>query len=850
MSGARDWESLKDAFTELVSLPPSERASRLAVLSESDAALGARLEELLRADADADDRLSPFDLLSSPGTTPNEPQPADPFGLAGCTVSHFRILDVLGAGGMGVVYRAHDARLDRTVALKFLLPQYALDPAAKERFLREARAVSALDHPNVCTVHEAGESEDCQPFLAMACYAGETLRDRLARTGPLQIEEALDIARQTVRGLAAAQEAGIVHRDLKPGNLMLARDGTVKVLDFGLAKVADTKHSTPGARAGTAAYMSPEQVAGGPVDHRTDLWSLGVVLHEMLTGRPPFGRGHDAAAMWAILNEVPAPPSSLRAEVPARVDRIVDGLLKKSADERYSRAGDVLADLDAALPSGPARPRAARRPLVAAALIAAIAASALFLTRDRRPAASDEASIAVLPFLDLSNEQQQYFSDGVTEEILNALARINGLHVPARTSSFHFRSRDLPVREIAEQLGVVYVLEGSVRREGEEVRITATLVDARTERRLWSETFETDDGDVFDAQQRIADAVADALELRLAPGTVVQMASRNPAAHDLYLQGLFHWNRRSPRDMENAIRLLEQAVALDSAYARSWAGLALVYAASHATLPPLMPPDESLRRTEAAARRALALDSSLADAHSALGYAYHWHWRWDDAERELTRALVLEPQSARALHWYGEHLGKMGRGPEAVTLTRRAISLDPFSLVLQSDLGLAVSRDGRIEEAIVQYESARERDPGIVMPHIMLHRLYLVQGDVEASAAAGRRWAELTGAADADELGTLARAKRDPALRPAAFAILDRWAQGPASLLPDIALYSAQLGDHPRALDALERAYAARNPFLANLRTASWYDPLRGQPRFERLIEAMKYPPLRARQPD
>ncbi|HUG05823.1 MAG TPA: tetratricopeptide repeat protein, partial [Candidatus Limnocylindria bacterium] len=508
-------------------------------------------------------------------------------------------------------------------------------------------------------------------------------------------------------------------------------------------------------------------------------------------------------------------------------------------------ASDVLTDLDAAVPSGPARPRAAgRRPLVAAvALVAVIAASALFVTRDRRAATAAEASIAVLPFLNLSEEEQQYFSDGVTEEILNALARIDGLRVPARTSSFHFRDRDLPVREIAEQLRVAHVLEGSVRRDGEDVRITATLVDARTERRLWSETFEAESRDVFDVQRRIADAVAAALELRLAPGAArADGAPAVAAAHDLYLQGLFHWNRRSRAELLNAIRLFEEAVAVDSAYARAWGGLALAYAAGIASIPPLLADTPLLPRVEAAAQRALALDSTLAEPHAALGYAYHWQWRWADAERELRRALVLNPSWASALHWYGEHLAKIGRGEEAESWLRRAIALDPFALVLQSDLGLVLAHDGRVSEAIAQYERARERDPGFVIPHLMLHRLYLVRGDIEESVEAGRRWAELSTAADAVELATLARAKTDPELRSAALAILDRWETGPAPFWPDIALYATQLGEHERALDALEQALRQRMPMLANLRQASWFEPLHGHPRYERLIAALRFP--------
>ena len=493
---------------------PLRAAGASAAVGARDPELAARLRELLDADGRAESVLQQFDLAPGSSTqhslgvdTPVvDSLSSDPFGYAGQIVSPYRVHEVIGSGGMGVVYRAEDTRLGRSVALKFLLPQYSLDPAAKERFLQEARAASTLDHPNVCTVYGVGETDRGDLFLAMACYEGETLKARLARSTP-SAPEAIAIVRQILLGVGAAHAAGIVHCDLKPGNVMLAPDGTAKILDFGLAKVSDLTLTGPGLRPGTVAYMSPEQVEGTAVDHRSDLWSLGVVLYEMLAGQRPFGGGHDLSTVYAILHDEPAPPSRVRAESSSAYDDIVSRLLCKDRDRRYATAGDVIHDLDAvsagapiaAAPPTPAL-RWSRRSVLAlgtAGVIAILAVLAILPAlrgderQDMSPPANvgtddariDERSVAVLPFVDMSPAgDQAYFSDGITEEILNALARVPELRVPARTSSFAFKGRNVPVRDIAQQLGVAVLLEGSVRKDGDRVRITAQLIDARSDR--------------------------------------------------------------------------------------------------------------------------------------------------------------------------------------------------------------------------------------------------------------------------------------------------------------------------------------------------------------------------------
>ncbi|HSJ95733.1 MAG TPA: protein kinase, partial [Myxococcota bacterium] len=538
----------------------------------------------------------------------------------------------------------------------------------------------------------------------------------MAREGPLPLEEAVAIGRQMLLGLAAAHHAGIVHRDLKPANVQLVPGGGVKIMDFGLAKVRELGLTAPELRPGTAAYMSPEQLRAEPLDGRADLWSFGVVMHEMLTGRPPFGGGHDLATLYSILYEQPLPPSATRPDVPAALDALVTRLLSKESSARFATAEETLAELDAAVGANVARlpGRAGRRTrrrvlLTLVAICAAGGAVAALGTGFGWPApfewrsgqppaepggtaspANPLASIAVLPFVDLSPAgDQEYFADGITEELLTALAHVPGLRVPARTSSFYFKGKDLPVGEVARHLGVATVLEGSVRRAGDSVRITVQLVDARADRRLWTRTFDRDVRDIFAIQTEIARAATEALQVRLAAGQGRggPAPTASLAAHDLYLRGLFHWNRRTATDLAHAIRFFEEATRIDPAYARAYAGLALTHAVLRVTAAETSP-EQVVDAVEAAAGRALALDASLAEAHAARAYTYHWTWRWDDAEREFRRAIALSPGYATAHQWYGEHLVKMGRSEEGLAELRQALALDPLSLVANNDLGL------------------------------------------------------------------------------------------------------------------------------------------------------------------
>jgi TolB-like protein/Tfp pilus assembly protein PilF len=852
MHGER-WLRLKDAFAALSDATVEHRVERLDSLAVTDPDMHAALEALLRADA-LPDAPAPHDTVhDGHGAAAADAADADPFNLTGQLVSHFRVLDVLGRGGMGVVYRAQDMRLGRTVALKFLLPQYASSEAARQRFLTEARAASALEHPNVCTVYEAGETDAGHLFLAMACYDGVTLRDYLAANAPLPVAQCAELALQVLRGLAAAHRAGIVHRDLKPGNLLLTADGVVHILDFGLAGARDERSpAASGLPPGTIPYMSPEQIEAGNVDYPSDLWSLGVVLYEMLTGRTPFRAGRDLSTIHSILSDAPPAPSTARPDAAMGFDAIVLRLLAREPSDRYASADDVMADIAAATQQvAPAR--SWRMPAAAAAAVLVLAAAAgggLDVDRagrEPRDAAASAAtvarnSVAVLPFEEAGGAVDDgFYGEGIAEEILNALHQLPELHVTARASAFSLAGSGLGGVEIGRRLGVANLLGGTVRRNASDVRVTAWLLDTRTDRELWSRTFEGELHEIAAIQTEIARAVIAAMEVRLASdhGVTLSRGTGSHAAHNAYLHGLYHVHRRTPSDLRQAIHFFEEAVGEDSTYARAHAGLALAWS----VLPLLagVPILDAVQRVEAAAHRALDLDPSLADPHAALGYVYHQQRRWNDATDSFERALELDPKHATALQWYGEHAAKLGYRDEAERMVRNAVSLDPLSVIAHLNLGLVLWLGGGVTEAVEQFEHTLRLDPGFTIAHLLLFRARLVAGDAEGAVHSAREWAVLSGEAAADDMETLVRATSAGKPDARALALLARWERSPQRLV-EVVLCAARMGEIDLAMSALERAFDAGNPLASTLAVAPWVEPLRGEPRLQRLIERLDLP--------
>ncbi len=606
----------------------------------------------------------------------------------------YRIEKEIGRGGMGIVYRAHDDRLQRTVAVKLLSPGMGSDPAARDRFLAEARAASALDHPNICTVFDIGETDNGQSYIAMAYYEGRTLKDRLAE-GRIEPDEALGIVLQVADGLAAAHARGIVHRDVKPGNILLTESGIVKLLDFGLAKMAGVDLTVTNATLGTAAYMSPEQAKGEPVDCRTDVWALGVMLYEVLTGRRPFPGDYQQAVIYGILNEDPA-TESLDAVDPA-ITQVVQTALSKDRDNRFEDAAAFAASLRAAqggtgsvtervLPGKTQRPSQSvslTRVLLIVGIFAVVLIGGLiarsFLTP--APVSDDSASsIAVLPFVNLSRDaDDQYISDGLTEELLNSLGRVKGLRVPSRTSVFAYEDSDVDLATIGKKLHVAHALEGSVRRSGNQVRVRATLSDTKTGEQLWSETYQQEMDDLFALQESIANTIVENLSNRFSLGRQPSVRTPDPAAYTLYLKGRFFINKRNAPALAQARDYFRAAIDIDSVYAESWSGLAesLALLGSYG----VVQPSKVYPAARADALKALELDPNLADAHTTLAMIFKsYYWDWDASRKHFEEAVRLAPNNANAHHQYSvEYLSTMGFHEEAIREGQAAVELDPLS---------------------------------------------------------------------------------------------------------------------------------------------------------------------------
>ena len=857
---AQRWKEIQASFDEVVELNANERAGRLATLASTDPELHRALESLLEADAVASEELAPIEEAFLPQF---DRQP-DPLGLAGRTIAHFDLREALGAGGMGVVYRAHDKRLGRAVALKFLLPHYNLDASAKARFLREAHAAAALDHPNLCTVYDVGTSDEGWLFLAMALYEGETLRARLTRDGTIPVREALEIARQIAEGLQAAHAAGIVHRDLKPGNIMLLPDGTVRILDFGLAKARDQSLSETGAHFGTVSYMTPEQIRGENVDGRADLWALGVVLYEMLTGRKPFGGDEEVAIAHAILHDEPELPSMHRSDISSALEGIVLRLLQKDPGKRYAVAEDLLRDLArtetlADGTTGPLRTRWRRvrrrftralRPargslLFGIAALAVLAAGYLVLHAQREPTNRDIAasadshrSIAILPFANIGGDStNEPFSDGIADELTTALGKVDRLSVMSRTSAFSLKRKGLDAREIGRQLHVQYVVEGSVRRAANRRRVRSDLIDVASGKEVWSDDFEMDalNRDVFTVEDSIVRSIVRQVLPRISSMTVASLVKRpteSREAHDLYLQGRYFFEKRDSVSLGKAQDYFRRAIRSDSSYALAYAGLSDAY--SHQSTFGFAWPAANYPKAKEYASRALAHDSTLAEVHTSLAFiALFYDWDWSVAGREFETALRLNERYAPAHLFHAWYFMATDSVNAAISEGRRAVDLDPFSALNNTRLISFLFYGGRYDEALAQARKVLERDPDFAGVRLELARVYIHLGRCPEALAV------LEHAVDAP-MGLLR------GLRGYTYAKCDHRAQAVAELdrlrrqARDgkyvshyaMAMIQAGLGDNDHVIAELEKAYTERAPAMFMITLEPAFAGLHSDPRF------------------
>lgn len=777
--------------------------------------------------------------------------------MIGTTVSHYRITARLGEGGMGVVYRARDERLDRDVAIKFLPPSIAQNRQARVRFMREARAASALEHPNICTVFEIDETDDGSSFMVMPCYEGETLRERLDR-GAMSVEETLQLAEQLASALDAAHEQGIVHRDVKPQNVILTHGGRRAILmDFGLAHSTEaTQITKTGTLLGTVAYMSPEQARGESVHQQSDLWSLGVILYEALAGTRPFAGSHEAATLLSIQQTDPPPLTTLRPETPPFLEDAVERLLEKDPRRRTPNAAELQETLASSRTPGPPattlglsrtlrnlqRARRQRPRLILGLVGLVIVLGAMATWRLLTPPADrTRPSVAILPLADLGGDPDPgYFVAGLHEELISTLSRVPGLDVISRASTLRYANLDTTLSAVAEELGVTSIVEGSVQRSGDGVRISVQLVDPASGRNKWSRSFETDGPDLLGIQGEIARALAGAIRGDDSDDLDWDEPRRvDPRAQELYLRGRYFLSQATRPASMKAIESFEEATAVDPEFARAHASLATAIML-HGQMASL-PPTEYAARAKEAALRALELDEDLGEAHGGLAVILAEHeYAWAAAEREYERALQLDPSLAMIRVTYAQTLGYLGRHEESYAQARRAAELDPFNpfVALNSIVRPYFARN--FDRVLAEMPRVEEMFPESYLYHWM--RAVVLAGKEQYAEAlvASRRAIELSDSLEPlPQLGWIcARA----GFRSEAEQILSRFDTAEQDgYVPAYyrAIVYTGLGEIDTAIDWLERSYEGHEYGASWVGVEPMYDPLRGHPRFQALLEKL-----------
>lgn len=861
------WQQIKHVFQSAIERPPAERAAFLEQACVSDPDLRREVEALISAHERAGDAVSALGTEVAAAMLAERAAGS----IAAQRLGPYQIISQLGQGGMGEVYCARDTKLDRLVALKILPRQVAADQERMRRFVREAKAASSLNHPNVATIHEIGEAEGVN-YIVMEYVEGETLAAKIS--GPaLETAAILEIGLQVAEVLEEAHAKGVTHRDIKPQNIMLNERGQVKVLDFGLAKISRSAgqevasdlgrqmQTSPGVVLGTVPYMSPEQALGQEVDHRSDIFSFGVMTYEMTAGCRPFTGASATEIIDRILHAQPEPIVRFNEQAPAELERIVSRCLEKGRERRYPSARELLQDLRKLrreLESGTAvtvavrrtrerRLRALRRLLTISTLVALVAGIIYLLLLRTLPTAISPniRSVAVLPLENLSGDSaQDYFADGMTEEMIANLGKISALRVTSRTSVMQYKGVKQPLGEIARALNVEGVIEGSVKRVGQRVRITVQLIEAQADRQLWSESYERDVRDSLALQDEIARAIAEAVKVKLAPQERLRLSrvrSVDPAAQEAYFKGRYHARKRNEEGLRTAITYYQEALAKDKLYPLPHIGLADAYHALGTFMVSALPPAESFPKVEVAARAALELDETLAEGHIFLAVVRFYRWEWRAAEQVFKRALELNPSYALAHSWYAQYLASQGRLDEARAQAKRARELDPLSPYIIQNVAFIAYFARQYDETIENSRQALELDPNYVWAKWRLGMAYVFQSRFEEAVK------------ECEQAAVLSQ-RSPPALSFLGYAYGRAGRRGEAQQVFNelvelsqrtyvspfsFSLLHLVLGHNEQALEWLEKSVQNHLSGTIFIQVNPEIDPLRSDPRFKRLVRSM-----------